>query len=291
MIPESFEYFRANSIQEAVALLQQHDDARVLAGGHSLLPLMKLRLANPKVLVDIGRIPGLAGIRAEDDTIVIGALTTHNMIETSAVLKRSLPILPEAAATIGDVQVRNRGTLGGSLAHADPAADMPAVMLVLDAEFKAVGPNGERTIKATDFFVDLLTTALEPGEVLAEIHIPVPTGRFGSAYVKFPHPASRYAIVGAAAVLWLDADGRIQDVRVGITGAGPKAFRATKVEERLRNQWPDPAVFEQAVANIADPSDLSGDIHASAEYRAHLCGVYARRALEIASTRARAKTA
>lgn len=289
MIPANFEYFRPQSVQEAVALLQQHSDAKVLAGGHSLIPLMKLRLATPKALVDIGRIPGLSGVRVDDGVVTIGALTTHHMIETSDALKHSLPILPEAASMIGDMQVRNKGTLGGSLAHADPAADMPAVMLALDAEVKAAGPKGERTIKARDFFVGLLATALDPGEVLTEIRIPIPQGRFGSAYAKFPHPASRYAIVGVAAVLVLDAGGRMQDVRLAITGAGPKAFRATQVEQKLRNQLPEPSVLEQAVTNIAHPNDLMGDIHASAEYRAHLCSVYARRALETAS--ARAKTA
>src|ERR687888_1603810 len=215
----AFEYHAPTTVQEAISLLSQYGgEAKLLAGGHSLIPIMNLRLAQPKALIDIGKIPGLVGIREEGGTIVIGAMTTHWMIESSALLKEKVPVLPEAAAVIGDVQVRNRGTIGGSLAHADPAGDFPAVAVALDMQLKAVGPKGERTLKAREFFVDILTTALEPNEILTEIRIPLLPPRTGTAYLKMDHPASHYALCGVAAVLTLADGGTISDARVGITG-------------------------------------------------------------------------
>ncbi len=288
MFPAAFEYYRATSVQEAVSLLQQHgDNARLLAGGHSLVPLMKLRLAQPQVLVDIGRIPDLRGIRRTDGSITIGALTTHRMVETSDVLKADCPIMPEAAALIGDPQVRNKGTIGGSLAHADPAADMPAVVLALDAELVAQGAGGSRPIKAGDFFVDMLTTALRPGEMLTEVRVPVLSRGTGSAYSKFPHPASRYAVVGVAAVVGVDGSGKCTTVRVAVTGATPKAVRLHTTEQALYNQPLTDRAIVDACAGVPDGLDLIGDIFASADYRGHLVQHYAVQALSAAAARAR----
>ena len=208
MIPAQFDYKAPATLDEAVALLASDlDGAKVLAGGHSLIPAMKLRLAQPQLLVDIARIKSLAYIREEGDQILIGATTTHYQLESSDLLKQICPLLPECAKSIGDVQVRNKGTIGGSIAHSDPAGDWPAAVLALDADLVLVGPNGERTVKAEDFFVDLLTTDLQPGEILREIRIKKPSGRFGQAYQKVPHPASGFAVVGVAVHLVLNDDG------------------------------------------------------------------------------------
>src|SRR5947209_7298435 len=199
MIPAPFDYVAPATLNEAVGLLTQHqDDAKILAGGHSLIPAMKLRLAQPALLIDIGRIKDLAYINEDGGGLRIGAMTTHYQLESNARLKEICPLLPECAASIGDVQVRNKGTIGGSLAHADPAADWPAAILALDAELIAVSAQGERAIKAQDFFVDMLTSALEPNEILREIRIRLPQGRTGQAYVKVPQPASGFAVVGVA---------------------------------------------------------------------------------------------
>ena len=205
MIPSSFEYFAPKTVQEALGLLSKFpDEAKVLAGGHSLLPQMKLRLATPKYIVDIGRISALSSIKEEGAKLLIGALATHHSLESSALLKEKCPLLSETAAAIGDVQVRNRGTIGGSLVHADPAADWPATILALDAELKLVGPAGERVLKAEDFFVEMLTTALKPNELLTEIRIPQLPPRTGGTYLKMHQKASGFAIVGVAVRL----DGR-----------------------------------------------------------------------------------
>ncbi len=289
MYPAAFEYHRPASLQEALSLLATHgDEAKLLAGGHSLIPLMKLRLAQPKHLIDLGRIGGLAGIREEQGAVVIGALTTHAAIEASALLTAKCPILPEAAAKIGDPQVRNLGTLGGSLAHADPAADWPAVILALGAELKAVGPKGERTIKADDFFKDFLTTALQPNEILTEIKITLPPAKTGTAYVKFPHPASRFAVVGVATVLTLDGKGSCQTARVALTGIGPKATRATGVEAVLTGKGLDAKTLEAAAEKAPEGIPIQADLQGSEEYKAHLARVYTRRALEAALERANA---
>ncbi|HET8628095.1 MAG TPA: xanthine dehydrogenase family protein subunit M [Thermomicrobiales bacterium] len=287
MIPGEFEYYRATSVQEAVQLLQQHADAKLLAGGHSLIPMMKLRLATPPALIDLGGIQDLSGVQQADGGLTIGALTTHGAIEEDAALKESWPIFYDAAHVIGDPMVRHRGTFGGSLAHADPAGDWPAVALALGAQMKAIGPNGNRTIAADDFFVDLLTSALEPGEVLTEITIPAKQGKTGMSYQKFSHPASGYAVVGVAAVVNLDDSGTCTDCRVAITGAGPKATRATATEDALKGKKLD----EQTIAGAADKAgegmDFLGDIYASEEYRQHLVKVFTKRALEAAAQNAK----
>src|SRR5229473_1540847 len=234
MIPAQFDYEAPATLNEAIALLAaRSDEAKILAGGHSLIPAMKLRLAQPQLLIDIGRIKDLSYIREESGQIRIGAMTTHYEIESSERLKQICPLLPECAGSIGDVQVRNCGTIGGSLAHSDPAGDWPAAIIALRGELVAVGTNGERVIKADDFFVNLLTTALEPGEILREIRITTPQGRFGQAYQKVHHPASGFAVVGVAVSLNLGSDGSCELAGVGVTGLASKAYRARAVEIAL----------------------------------------------------------
>lgn len=280
MYPAPFEYHSPTSVDEAVALLAQYrDEAKLLAGGHSLIPLMKLRFAQPAHVIDVRRIPGLSGIREESGTIVIGATTTHHALEQSELLRRRLPILAEAAAHIGDPLVRNMGTIGGSLAHADPAADLPPVMLALGAEMRAVGPNGSRSIRAEEFFVSLLTTALEPGEVLTEIRVPLPPERTGGAYEKRPHPASRFAVVGVAALLTIDGPGAITRARVGVTGIGAVASRASGVEQALAGREADQNILEEAARRVTEGIDMRADLQGPPEYKARLAAVYARRAL------------
>ncbi len=274
MYPAAFDYKRPASVDEAVALLVEHgDEAKVLAGGHSLIPAMKLRLARPSVVVDIGRIAGLSYIREAGGAIAVGATTTHAEIEASPLLRARSPLLAETAAHIGDMQVRNKGTVGGSLAHADPAADYPAAILALDAEIDVVGPRGRRTVRAADFFVDLLQTAMAPDELLVEVRVPATMATV--AYVKTEQKASGFALAGAAAVV--GADG----IRVGITGVAAKAYRASGVEQALAgHRRPDTAAIAAAAAHAADRVEPLGDIHASPEYRAHLAQVNTRRAIE-----------
>jgi carbon-monoxide dehydrogenase medium subunit len=286
MYPATFEYHRPTTVDEAVRLLSSHkDDAKLLAGGHSLIPIMKLRLATPKHVIDLRKVSGLSGIKDEGGTIVIGALTTHYTVESSAPLKSKCPILTEAAAMIGDPQVRNWGTIGGSVAHADPAADWPAVIVALGAEIKVTGPKGARTIKADDFFKDVMTTALGPDEVLTEIRIPAPAGA-AMAYVKHPHPASRFAVVGVAAVLTVKA-GKCEKASVAVTGVGPKATRAKGVEAALQGKALDPQAITAAAEKAADGIQMTADLQGSVEYKQHLTRVYTRRALEAAAGRAR----
>jgi aerobic carbon-monoxide dehydrogenase medium subunit len=288
MIPSACEYVVPQTIDEAVTLLAEYgEEARLLAGGHSLIPLMKLRLAAPSVLIDIGRIPDIKGVVRRNGMVAIGASTTYSAIEDSALLQELCPLASEAAVSIGDRQVRNRGTIGGSLAHADPAGDMPAVVLALGGELIAVSRSGERTIAADDCFVDMFTTALKPDEMFTEIHVPVAGPRTGVAYEKFPHPASGYAIVGVAAIVTLGDGDTCRAVRVAITGAGTKATRAQAVEQALIGQEPSASGVARAAEDAAEGLELMGDIHASETYRAHLCRVYAKRALLKAAERAR----
>jgi len=287
MIPAQFDYLTPATLAEAVSMLAQNpDDAKILAGGHSLIPAMKLRLAMPQILIDIGRIKDLSYIGEEGDEIHIGAMTTHYQIESSDRLREICPILPEAASVIGDVQVRNKGTLGGSVAHADPAADWPAVMIALNAEIVAVSPGGERTISMDDFFLDMMTTALEPGEILREIRIKKPSGRFGQAYAKVLQPASGFAVVGVAVHLTLDGAGACESASIGITGVASKAYRATEVEAALKGSVIDQSTVRQAASHAVDGIDANGDLFASADYRKHLAQVHTRRAIESALARA-----
>ena len=287
MYTAPFEYHRAGSVEEAISLLGQHgDDAKLLAGGHSLIPLLKLRFAQPRHLIDVRKIPDLSGIREEGGAIVIGAATTHAQIERSSVAVRRLPILAEAASQIGDPLVRNVGTVGGSLAHADPGADWPAVMLALNAELWVTGPRGSRTILADDFFLDILTTALEPAEILTQIRIPSPSTRTGGAYAKFRHPASGYALIGVAAQLSLGAGATIRDARVAITGVSTRATRARATEEALVGKAGDEASIVSASRFVTDGLEPRADAQGSIAYKQHLAAAYARRAITKAIERA-----
>ena len=287
MYPAAFEYHTPANVKEALRLLAKYKDhAKLLAGGHSLIPTMKLRLAQPKHLIDIGRLKNLAYIKESGKAILIGAGTTHWAVESSAVLKKKGPVLPETAAQIGDVQVRNKGTIGGSLAHADPAADYPAAILALGAELVATGPKGQRRIKADDFFVDLFTTALKRNEILTEIRMPVLPPKTGTAYLKFPHPASRFAIVGVAAVLTLDG-GKCKAIRVGITGVNPKAIRLTEVEKALIGKSLNAETIRAAAEKASGEVEPTADLTGSVEYKRHLAAVFTRRALEQALARAK----
>jgi aerobic carbon-monoxide dehydrogenase medium subunit len=287
MFPSEFQYFAPTSVAEAINLLQQHgDDAKLLAGGHSLLPAMKLRLAQPGVLVDIGKIGELKRLTVNGG-VSLGALTTYRMIEESAELREACPILADTVAAIGDPQVRNRGTVGGSLAHADPAADLPAVVLALGATLTAQGPNGSREIKADDMFTEMLTTALEPTEILTKVAVPRLGKGEGAAYAKLPQPASRYAIVGVAAYVKLGGDGKVELARIAVTGAGPKATRQSAAEAALAGTSGDADAIAAASAKSGEDMDYLGDIHASEEYRRAMVKVYTRRALTSAIERAR----
>lgn len=287
MIPAPFDYMTPTSLDEALRALASHgDDAKLLAGGHSLLPLMKLRLAHPKLLIDLSKIPGLSGITQEGDKITVGALTTHYQVESSELLKEKCPLLPQTARAIGDVQVRNRGTIGGSLAHADPAADMPAAIIALGGELRMRGAEGERWLQAEEFFLGLMTTALSPTEILSEIRVPVLSGRYGTAYLKVPQKASGFAIVGVAVWLKVDQNGACQDIGVGVTGLDAKPFRAKRVEQRLRGKRLARALIEEVSNQVTQGSDPLDDIHASAEFRAHLARVYTTRAVQEAAKKA-----
>ena len=284
MIPVAFDYVAPTTLEEAVRLLASHgDDAKILAGGHSLIPAMKLRLAMPQLLVDIGRIEELSYVRDENATIRIGAMTTHYEVESSPLLATRCPLLPETASHIGDVQVRNKGTIGGSIAHADPAADWPAAILALGAEIVAVGPSGERVIPADEFFVDMMTTALEPNEILREIRIPAIGERTGHAYVKVRQPASGFAVVGVAACITRADDDTCEAARIAVTGIASRAYRAVDVEGALAGR---PLSGAATAAALADNGvDANGDLFASADYRRHLARVYTRRAIETAAAR------
>jgi aerobic carbon-monoxide dehydrogenase medium subunit len=287
MIPPAFDYIAPQSLAEAVRALVAHgEEAKLLAGGHSLLPLLKLRLANPKLLIDLSKIPGLSNISQQDDTIVVGALTTHYQIESSELLKSKCPLLPQTARAIGDVQVRNRGTIGGSLAHADPSADWPAAILALGAELKLSGSRGERRIAVEEFFLGAMTTVVEPTEILTEIRVPVSPRRCGSAYLKMAQQASGFAIVGVAVWLRVAQDGRCEDIGVGVTGLSEKPFRARTVESRLRGNKLTPKLIAESAAQVAEGNDPMEDLHASAKFRAHLAQVYTSRAIEEAGKRA-----
>src|SRR5689334_20728371 len=286
MIPTQFDYQAPATIDEAVALLASDlDGAKVLAGGHSLIPAMKLRLAQPQLLVDIARIKSLSYIREEGDQILIGATTTHYQMESSDLLKKICPLLPACGGSIGDVQVRNKGTIGGSIAHSDPAGDWPAAVLALDAGLVLVGTNGERIVKAENFFVSLLTTDLQPGEILREIRITKPSGRFGQAYQKVPHPASGFAVVGVAVNLALNDDGSCKSAAIGITGVASKAYRAKAVEAALTGSNLDDNAIANAVTHVCDGIDPTGDLYASSDYRRHLAQVHTRRAIQAANKR------
>lgn len=286
MYPAPFEYYAPTSVGEALSLLSKNADAKILAGGHSLLPLMKLRLAQPAALIDIGRIADLRGINDMGDSVALGALTTHHDVEHAGVLRRECPLLPEVAYHIGDRQVRNRGTLGGSLAHADPAADYPAAMLALGAQIEAQGPGGKRSISADDLFTGLLQTSLKPNELLVSVRVPKTRGKGqGVAYAKFSHPASRYAVAGVAVWVKIEND-QVSDIRIGVTGAADHAQRARKTEDALKGKAMTDEGIAEAAKLAAHGLQTIGDMYASAEYRAHLVTALAAEALNTAHARA-----
>lgn len=279
MIPNKFDYERAATVDEAIKYLVEYgDEAKLLAGGHSLLPAMKLRLNNPVKLVDINLIPGLKYIKEENGNICIGAATTHYEIESSDLIQGKISMLSQIAGSIGDVQVRNMGTIGGSLAHADPAADWPAGMLATDAVLVLKGPDGTRNISAHDFFLGLYTTSLAETEIITGIRVPVPEGNIGTAYAKCLQPASRFALVGCAAIISKN-NGLCDSVKLAFTGVSANAFRDEAVENALAGHAPDVDNITIAAEKAAGDVDILSDHFASEDYRRHLAKVYAKRAL------------
>jgi carbon-monoxide dehydrogenase medium subunit len=280
MYTPNFEYQRASSVAEALSILSQNENAKLLAGGHSLLPALKLRLSEPSLLVDIGHLKELKGISVSDGKLSIGALTTHAEIAASAEVKEHCPALAQACGNVGDPQVRNWGTIGGNLAHADPSADPPTVLLAADATIHVQGPNGTRAISADDFFVDLFTTALDAGEIITRVEIPSAKGS-KSNYLKLAHPASRYAVVGVGVVVQMDG-GKVASARVAVGGATPKATRCTGAEQALVGSSLDDAALNAAASAIANDigDNAMSDIYAGAEYRKSVAGSYLKRALK-----------
>ena len=281
MIPVNFEYKRAGSVEEALSLLSQSEDAKILAGGHSLLPAMKLRLNAPATLIDIGRITALRYIRDGGDHMAIGAATTHGDLTDASVLPDELALMSQTANVIGDPQVRNMGTIGGSIAHADPAADWPAALLATNASIVLTSTGGSRTVAAGDFFQGLYMTALQDGEIITEIRVPKPAKHAKSAYAKFMQPASRFAIVGCAVVLNMQGNS-CESASVAFTGVAGSAFRDATVENALAGNKLDDATISAATSQAAQGVDLMGDHFASEDYRKHLAGVYAKRAIQAA---------
>lgn len=295
MFPASFDYHRAGSLAEALDLLGRLPDAKLLAGGHSLLPMMKLRLAQPAALIDIGRLTELVGIEARGDRVRIGALTPHAEVARSEVLKRDCPLLAEAAGEIGDPAVRNKGTVGGNIAHADPASDLPGVLVALEATVHVAGPDGERSIAAADFFLDLLYTDLRPGEILTAVEVPrlAPRPGMGSAYLKVEHPASGYALCGAAAVVGIAppnelTGGQVTHARLAFNGIANTPVDVSAALSDLISTAGDDAMIDALMPAAIQVEDPLGDLHASGEYRVQLARVYGARALKAARDRARA---
>jgi len=284
MYPPKFEYYRANSVSEALALLTQHSGAKVLAGGHSLIPAMNIRLANPGVLIDIGRIDELKGIATANGSVRIGSITTHATIAASSVVPQALS---EAAGMIGDPQVRNRGTIGGNISHADPGSDLPTVLTALNAKIQITGAAGNRTLAASDFFIDLLLTALQEGEIVTAIEVPAPGAGQGSAYAKLANPASRYAMVGAAVAVTI-VDGTCTAAGVAVGGLTPCAKNAPSVEAALIGKALNAdmlaAAAEAAQNDLGD--DFLEDLYAGVEYRKSMAKVFVNRALSAAVQRA-----
>jgi carbon-monoxide dehydrogenase medium subunit len=288
MFPASFGYVAARTVQEALELMAKHgEDGKLLAGGHSLIPAMKLRLQSPGTLIDLGTVPGLRGVKADGNQLVIGALTVHADVAASDLVRKHVPGLADAASMIGDVQVRNRGTIGGSVAHADPAADLPVILTALNASFIAQSPSGTRTIAVDDFFTDFYTTAMNANEILTEIRVPIPASGTGTAYAKLPHPASGYVVVSAGALITRQASGTCASARVAIGGLGSGPIRAIPTEMELQGKPLTSQVIAAAAAKAAEETDPVEDSYASTEYKQHVATVYARKAIEAAVERAR----
>ena len=289
MFPTSFGYVAAHSVEEALQFLTKYgEDGKLLAGGHSLIPAMKLRLASPRYLIDLGQVPGLRGVRVDGDRLIIGALTTHADVLSSEIVRNRIPGLAEAASVIGDVQVRNRGTIGGSVAHADPGADFPVILTALNASFTAVSSSGTRNISVDDFFVDFYTTSLAAKEVLTEIRVPLPGSGTGTAYHKMAHPASGYVVVSAGASITRDPSGRCTAARIVLGGLASGPHRAAASEAALQGQSVTPETISSAAAKAAEGSSPDDDFYASADYKRHIATVLTQRAMESAAERARA---
>lgn len=288
MYASDFNYLRAGTLAEASTLLQQHPGAKLLAGGHSLIPLMKLRLASPATVIDIGRVPELRGVTLSGGTLTIGALTTHAELAASAMVRGAAHALAEAAGDVGDPAVRNRGTIGGNVAHADPASDLPAVLTALGATFHLAGPGGRRAVAAADFFKGMMDTAVGEHDILTTIDVPAKAAGQGSAYAKFEHPASRYAVVGVAACV-IVSGGKCSAASIVLCGLTPSPARAKSVEQALVGQALTADTVAAAAGKVGADlgGDVLGDIFASAEYRAAVAPVYVRRAVEAAASRAR----
>lgn len=274
MIPVAFDYKKAVTVEEAIAALSD-GETKLLAGGYSLLPAMKLRLNNPSVLIDIASIPSLKGIKEEGNHIIINAGTTHHDIGTNDIVQHYLPFFIDAAHMIGDVQVRNRGTIGGNLAHADPAADWPALVLAVDATIEVMGSNGTRSIKATNFFTGFFSTDLQEGEIITAIRIPIPEEGSKMVYLKHSNPASRFAVVGCAALRYPG-----EKTNIAFTGVADTPFRDEGAEAAVSGKPLDSSTIYAAVSAAAEGVNLNSDLYASAEYRKHLAKTYLKRALQ-----------
>jgi carbon-monoxide dehydrogenase medium subunit len=286
MFPASFGYVAAHSVEEALDLLSKYgEDAKLLAGGHSLIPAMKLRLASPRCLIDLGPVPGLSGISIDGDTLAIGALTVHAAILASDLVRKHFPGLIDAASVIGDLQVRNRGTIGGSVAHNDPGADFPVILTALNASFTLMSLAAKRTVAADDFFIDFFSTALGPDEVLTEIRLPLSSSDSGSAYQKMAHPASGYVVVSAGARIERSSSGQCASARIAMGGLAGGSRRAGAVESALQGQSLTAETIAAAAAKAAEGSDPEDDTYASAEYKRHMATLLARRAIESALER------
>ena len=279
MIPRPFELHSPSTVSEATSMLKRMSDARVLAGGQSLVPLMKLRLVSPANVVDLRRISGLSYIRKGKDQLLIGSMTTYNDVASSPIVNAKCNVLSEAASSVGDHQVRNRGTIGGTICQADPAGDVPAAVVALGAEFKVKGPSKERVINASRFFLDILTTSLRKNEILVEVRVPVLPPRSAGVYLKLSRGASDLATVGVAAVMTLDKAGVCQDARLGLAGVGSTPLRATKAEDALKGRKPSDDVVAEAGEKAAKVSNPASDIRGSAEYKREMVKVYVRRAI------------
>lgn len=287
MIPPAFEYLRPKTLPEAVAMLQQHgDDAKILSGGQSLIPMMKLRLARPSHLIDINRVSGLSYIKEEGGFLKIGGLTREAELEASSVVRAKYPLLLDTATVIADPQVRNMATVGGNLAHGDPANDHPATMIALGAQVVATGAKGERVIAIDDFFVSLFTTALQHDEILTEIRIPIPPAHSGGAYFKLERKVGDFATAATAVQLTLDDKGAVQKIGIGLTNAGPTPLRAKSAEDFLRGKKPDAALINQVSQAAMDSADPSADLRGPAEYKKGLIKELTRRAIARALERA-----
>jgi carbon-monoxide dehydrogenase medium subunit len=283
MIPAAFDYVRPSTVEEALrALAEGGEDAKILAGGQSLIPVMRLRLAAPSTVIDLTRVAELRGVREDGDALVIGAMTTHSDVCSDPLIAQHAPLIAQATETVADRQVRHRGTFGGALAHADPAGDLPAVALALDADFVLAGPQGRRTVPARDFFVDYLTTALAEDELLVEVRVPKLAGQWGMHYEKFNRVAQAWSIVAVAAAVRRE-DGHIAEARIGLTNMGPTPLRATTTEQALAGAVAGGDAIAEAARHAAEGTAPSDDLNARADYRAHLAQVLTRRAVTAAA--------